>query len=177
MRRLAVKPKARPSYPSYKPPEKWKTPALIAKDGRVIPRSPGRPRKTLEALRVDANMIERMARKGAPITEIAYFIGISFPTLKKCFEEDPSLAEAYGRGKAQLAQLYRTYFIKNMDKSPALAIFGAKNLAGFSDSPKEVRHVGADGGPIVYRTEFARAAVAEILDGEIVDDDDEEDEE
>jgi|GEM_PF-5680123 len=143
-------------------------------------RGPGRPKKTLDTIKVDGDMIERLAWEfHASREKIATILGMDDDTLRRRFEEDPELLASYERGHVRrerwvIERLFRR--LNKPDCPPALYIFALKNVCGWVDAPKTVKHVGADGGPIQHVARYAGPAghLAVEAGGED-DDEDEED--
>ncbi len=168
------KTKRKPPPPSQKPPEEWNGPARVTSTGRVMPISPGRPRKVL-----DAKIAERLARSGHTVGEAADILGVSRETFHLRLNDDPEFSAAWARGKAQRARWLRGKqdALVN-DGSVAMAIFLGKNELGQSDSPKidvsithEMRFVAEWSDGSVIRKELPAAGEdVEVLEAEPVDD-------
>jgi len=134
----------------------------VSESTEIVKRGPGRPRKTLDTIKVTDDMIEAMAYEFAATHEqIAHILGIADNTLRRLLKEDPTLAESYNRGKSRLQRkLTRAFINRALAKGapPALLIFLMKNICNWTDSPKVVQHTGPDGGPVEFVVRYGGPA-------------------
>lgn len=162
-------PKSPRKYTHHKSLEQWSGPAHVTKTGRIMPISPGRPRK-----QIDPKQLYQLARHGHTKEEAAAIIGLNIKSLYARLAEDPSLIAEWDRGKADLAGRIRR---KQISKAlggkgdTVMLIWAGKQYCGQSDNVAQVKLTGHDGGPVRFVAEWADNSVIrrEIPEGEVVD--------